>query len=427
MDYFSTLPNELLLEIFEYGKILPLLLVCRKFKEVIGNSLMKKVHLVIGEKTVASELVKSEREHQSVYFKFNYKIGHDCLKILNRFSGIKSLELVRCIVEAEVFLKMLHSLPNLESLSIFTTYLKRSKEEKTKELDPPCLKKLKSLNFRNSDAEILFHLRGASIETLSILFPVQYPAANLTDFLRSQPNIKTMDLALSGIDDSLMVFIAQDMKKLKKLSLECDRLNMDLIRNLELANASVKILHLFGLPHPEGDFNVILSFFKQVKDLEIEMNTHLEPVNIAQLHQQTPNLESLSIVYCSGDYFNHLQLGNLKRLKLTDGNHSAEEWTRLANRNPTIEKLIIKDESTTEDIFRTICIEFRNLKHLEVNYDPQRLTPEILNFICDPMFPTNIRFLKIVQRATPSENFLSLTDEHKTALNANLGFRFLFN
>ena len=72
----------------------------------------------------------------------------------------------------------------------------------------------------------------------------------------------------------------------------------------------------------------------------------------------------------------------------------------------------------------TITQELRNLRYFEVFYDPQRLTNEILNYICDPLFPQNIRTVKIRKRNWQqySNSYFSLTTEHKNLLNNNLGF-----
>lgn len=428
MDYFSNLPNEILLEIFEYGRILHLTLVCKKFNELISKSpsLMKKANLLISDKALLSEIKKSKRNYQGVDFRFNYKIGLDCLDVISVFDGIKHLEMRRCIVPADLFLKMLHSLPHLESISIYTTYLKN--KEELKSFDPPQLTKLKNLNFRNSDEMFLAILQNSSIENLYLAYPAQYPKETLVNFMHSQPRIKIIDyFHVSPIDGLLMVLLVQKLESLKKLHIQCDQLEMDSIRNLELMNTFVRSLNLFGNPAQAGDLPVILNYFKKLTELEIEMNSMLEAGNVLQLQQLAPNLESLIITHCSGDYFNHIQLRNLKHLKITDGSWTVDEWTRFAIRNPGITALTIKDESITNEAFTTICLEFRNLQRLELNYDPQRLTPDILDFICDGMFPANIRHLKITQRSSPSENFLTLTDEHKEELKENAGFGFIFN
>lgn len=428
MNYFSKLPNEILVDIFERCRVLPLVLVCMKFNEIISKSptLMKKISLVISEKISASNLVKSERIHQAVYFKFNYKITDECLDILAEFSGIKSLELMRCIVNADLFLRMLEALPNLETLSIYTTYLKNKDHMKT--FEPPRLMKLKRLNFRNSDEKFLEFLNNSTLQSLYVGFPAQYPTKILVDFLQCQPKLKTIEyLSIASVEASLMTLIAQEMQSLEKLHLESDKLDMSAIGSLELCNTSVQSLNLYGDFSQAADINIVLNFFKSLRVLEIEMNNKLEPANIFQLQQKTTKLNSLFITHCSGDYFNTIQLRNLKHLKLTDSAFTADEWSRFASRNPSIEKIIIKDDSITNDLFRTICLEFGNLKHLEMFYDPQRLTREILDFICNTNFPCNIRFLKVTQRSAPTENFFTLSDDHKQALNANLGFRTIFN
>lgn len=425
MDYFSSLPNEILVEVFEYCKLLPLSLVCRKFNEVISCSptLMRKISLVISEKTPALKPAQSERSHRAIYFKFNYKINESCLEILTTFSEIKSLELMRCIVKADLFLQMLKLLPNLEMLSIYTTYLRNAEE--IKDFEPPELKKLKRLNFRTSDEKFLKCLHKSSLESLYIGYPAQYSMKTLLDFLQTQSNIKAIEyLNVACVDASLMTLITQDLPRLENLHLESDKLDMNLIGSLELFNTSVKFLNLYGNFSHAADSNVVLSFFKSLEVLEIEMNNMLEPAIVQQF---SPKLQSLSIILCSGDFFNAIQLNSLKRLKLSDGSFTADEWSRFAVRNPSVESIVIKDESITNEIFRHICLEFRNLKHLELFYDPQRLTQQIIDFICAESFPRNIQSIRISQRNSSAGSFFTLSDEHKKEIDTNLGFRAIFN
>lgn len=425
MDYFSSLPNEILLDIFEYCKLLPLVLVCKKFNEVISRSpiLMRKISLVISEKTPALKLLQSERSHRAIFFKFNYKITEECLEVLTTFSGIKSLELMRCIVKADLFLRMLTSLPNLETLSIYTTYLKNVEE--ISDFEPPELRKLKRLNFRTSDEKFLRFLHKSSLESLYVGYPVQYSIKTLLDFLQTQPNIKTIEyLNVACVDAALMTLITQHLSSLENLHLESDKLDMNLIGSLELSNTSVKSLNLYGNFNQAADLNIVISFFRNLKFLEIEMNNMLEPAVVQHLPSK---LQSLSITLCSGDYFNAIQLNSLKRLKLSEGSFTADEWSRFASRNPSIETIVIKDETITNEVFRLICLEFRKLSHLELFYDPQRLTLEILDFICDENFPRNIRFLRITQRNSSAESFFTLSDEHRKAIDSNFGFKAVFN
>lgn len=422
MDYFTNLPNEILLDVFEHCRLLPLTLVCRKFNEIISNSptLLKRVNLVISEKIPASNLVKSKRQHQAVLFKFNYKITEDSLDAFNKFQGIKSLEFMRCLINADLFLKMLEALPNLETLSIYTTFLKNKEK-----IDPPRLMNLKRLNFRNSDEKFLEYLQNSELRSLYVGFPPQSSNKILEEFLKSQTKVRAIEyLSVASVDDSLIKIIAQDMGNLTKLHLESDKIDMNLVGNLEIVNNSVKFLSLYGDFQNPGDINVVLSFFKSLEDLEIEMNNKLEPANILQL----PNkLKSLSIIHCSGDYFNSITIRNLKIFKTTDGNFTSEEWSRLASRNPSIESITVKDESMTNETFRTISIDFQALKHFEMFFDPQRLTPDILDFIFDASFPRNIQILKIIQRSSPANPFFTLTENHKRSLNSRFGFKATFN
>ena len=425
MDFLSNLPNEVLLEIFSYCKILSLTFVCKKFNNLINNapSLMRKVNLVISEKADELQLITSERQHQAIYFKFNYRIREDCLKVLNTFRGIKSLEFVRCIVSYDLFTQMLLNLDHLETITIITTYLKE--KENVEGIEPPQLTKLKSLCFRGSDVEFLNLLRNSRLEKLFIVFPPQYPLKKLTDFLSLQANIKIIEcLDAAEIDGCIMKIIAQEMRSLEKLSLDIGRLNMEEIENLNLKNTSVRSLSLNG--NGNRAFSEALNIFTRLKVLKIEWTNLFNAESVSQL-QQTPLLESLHIAYCSGDYFNHIQLQNLKQLHFSNEHHTSEEWTNLAIRNPSIEKVVVRDASMTNELFRTICLEFRNLRHLEINYYVQQLTSDILNFICSTTFPTNIRILKIPHGLVSTEDLLALTDEQKNVLNANIGFQFFHN
>ena len=421
MVFLSELPSEILEQIFEYCKILPLTLVCQKFSDVIDKSpkLMKKLELIYSEKFDPVKVAESKRKYQSIHFKFNYKINKECLEVLTRFN-FKSLQLVRCIIDAQLFLQFLESLPNLETLLIFTTHLKN--KDNFKLSDPPT-RRLKYFNYRNSDIGFLAYLKNSKIKKFSTSPAFQYPIEATTNFIRDHSEISFIDpLLVNQIDDSLLICLAQNMKNLTKLYIH-DTLKMEVVRNLELTNTTVQHLIIYSEPQEGGAFNFIVGIFRGVKILEIEMNQYLEEAKILRLKQQLPSLESLSIIDCSGDYFQHLQLRNLKHLTLNDGNFTSDDWVTMANRNPSLESIILKDESMTDETFRTICVEFMKLKHFEMFYDPQRLTSEILNFISDQNFPRNIRFLKVTPRNRKTQGSFTFNAFQKRSLNSNLGFQ----
>lgn len=432
MDYLSNLPNEILLEIFGYCRIVSLTCVCKKFNELISNtpSLMRKVNLKLMDGgTSASEMTKSKRQHQAIHFKFNYRIREDSLQLLNHFRGIKTLEFIRCIIQFDLFEQLLRAVEHLETISINVTYLKE--KDKT-EARPPRLSKLKYLIFKNSDADFLQFFRNAQLERVSIQFPTQYPLTILEDFLRLQPNIKIIDsLCATSIQDLLMTIVTQELKSLQKLYLNVARMNLETIKYLDLKNNSVRFLSLSGNSTDDDGVLIALAFFKQLMTLEIEFNTYLNADRMVQIQEQTPKLQSLYITQCQGDFFNRIQLRDLKHLHLEDypSNVSIGDWTALANRNPFIEKLVLKNISLTDEVFKTICNEFGNLKHLELIYNrlsDNQMTAEVLNFVCDPNFPSNIRFLKI-PRFFAGEDDSLLTDEQKNVLNTNKGFKFILS
>lgn len=431
MNLIDILPNELLIEIFEYCKVLPLTLVCRRFNKIISGSskLMRSLSLVIKDKQGSSDLiVKSKRNHQSVSFKFNYKIKEDCFKIFEKFNEIKILDLTRSIVSAGDFKNILSLLPKLEKLSIYSSHMKN--KENLNQLESPKLQmKLKSLNFRNSDAGFLFFLKDSSIDTLFVAMPATDIHNDYANFLRSQTRLKKIEyMNTLGGDETLLTIIAQGLPCLENVHIEASELNFTAIRNVELTNSSVRHLNFSGTTETPVDFLHIINIFRNLKSLEIEMSHVLENAEVMiQLQRQKPNLESLDITQCSGDFFNQIQLRSLKQLRLTDGGFTPVEWLRFSSRNPSLETLIIKDESMTNEVFRIISLEFRNLRHFEINFDPQRLTPEILDFIFDSGFPSNIRTLKITQRSRSGESFFNLTEQHMAVLNKRLGFESIFD
>lgn len=423
MDYLSKLPEELLEQIFSYCKVLPLFSVCKKFEKLISESplLMRKLELMFSK--TPRQILESKRKYQSVQFCFDYHMDASTLEVLQAFP-FKSLQLLRCIIDADLFRKCLLSVPSLESLSVFTTMLKR--KECVPSMDMPEMPRLKTVNFRNSDIAFYDFLKNAPIVKVSTAPAAQYSASATTKFLEDHPTITTVvPILFRNIDDDLLICLAQKMKNLKKLYIQdCSLEPSEHIKSMGLSNTSVQSLAI--LVNVQA-LSFVVSIFKNVKSLEIETNQSLEPAIIAQLQNILPQLESLSIEDCFGDYINNLSWRNLKSLKLNDGAYTAIEWSLFSTRHPFIEKIVLTDESMTDDVFRTICLEFKRLSHFEMCYDPQRLTSQIFDFICDRGFPRNIRRIKITQRNHGGASFLELTDAHKEAINENSGFQLIFN
>lgn len=219
------------------------------------------------------------------------------------------------------------------------------------------------------------------------------------------------------------------MKNLKKLSMELDKIKMNAIRNLNIANTSIISLSLYENSANPEDLNIILRFFKGLKTLEFEMNSTLDPTNIQQINSM--NINSLNFIACTGNFLTDLHLPSLKSLSINDASDITEdEWSQLIHQNPNIEILKIKDESICNNKFIIIVQDFRKLRHLEIFFDPQRLTPNILNFIADNHFSSNIKILKISKRNPPltsNDMFFQLNDEQKKKLNLRHGFQLFLN
>lgn len=256
MDLLSSLPNEILIKIFEDCKMLRLTQVSRKFNDIISNSqvLMKKVQLLITEKS-SLEILESQRKHQNIFIKFNYKVGEDALEIIRKFgSDIKKIEMMRSIVHEKTFYEILRAAPNLETLSIFTTFLRSDFEV---EMEPLELKKLKELNFRNSDQKFLNFLENAiGIKNLNAAFLHNQPPELMTNFFTKHQSIEVIEnLMVSSMDDTLLAQVLS-LPNLKKLSIEIDKLDMASIKNLALENFSVKSLNLFGSADNSNDLKL---------------------------------------------------------------------------------------------------------------------------------------------------------------------------
>lgn len=387
MDNLSNLPNEVLEEIFQHCQLLPLLLVSKKFNEVISGSprLMSKFRLIFSDKSDPLEIVKSNRKYQGVSFNFNFKINEGCLQVFNKFS-IKTLRFVRSIIDARLFYSCLESLPELETLFIRATYLKNKENFCLNEA--PLLLKLKNFNFANSDVGFLHYLQNAPIEKFVSSAAAHYPSSSIPNFLREHPSITMVDISVGNkLSADLLTCLSRQMTNLKQLNIHCG-ISEEELRGLELINTTVQ--HLIVYSESEANSLIfIVGIFKNIKIFELQSIT-LNQEKLLQLPQQLPDITSFTVTDCSGDYFNYIDFRNLKELRLGEGGHSDEEWRRLAMRNADIEKIVISDESITSAIFRTICLEFRKLKHFEMFYDPQRLEVDILDFVCSWNLP-NIR------------------------------------
>jgi hypothetical protein len=254
-----------------------------------------------------------------------------------------------------------------------------------------------------------------------LAFQHNQPVEVMLNFLKQHPDIEDIEnIMVETINDTLMTEI-NNLRNLKKLSVEIDKMDLPSIRNLELENYSVEFLNLYGNAENPEDLNVILKIFKNLKSLEIEMNSTLEAINMTQLNSM--RLSSLFFNQCQGEFFNHIQISSLKSFKINDAlSVTQNDWIQFAHRNPNLEVLKIKDESISNETFIAITQDFRNLRHFEIFFDPQRLTQEILNFICDNL-PMNIKILKITARIPSNLRYFNLTDEQKEKLKHRHGFK----
>lgn len=210
------------------------------------------------------------------------------------------------------------------------------------------------------------------------------------------------------------------MKKLKKLSLKLYKIDLDEVRKIEVVNETVHSLSLIGSfdDAPEG-FSLLIGLFKGLKSLEIESNNRLTPHDLEFNRMPIESLTFIDLV----ENHRHLRIQSLKHFSINNAsNITTEDWAHLAAYNPNIEVLKVKDESICNEKFMAITQGMQKLKQFELFFDPQRLTPDILNFIADIRFPLNIKILKICERNPSNQKKFQLTAFHKEMLNLRHGF-----
>ena len=326
-------------------------------------------------------------------------MNEPCLEIFRKIgNGIKQMEIVRSIIKAAVFVEILELLPNLSNCAIYTTYLQK-KEEITAECEFPPMKKLRKLSFRNSDELFLRFLQHSVLHTINITFPPQYALPTIINFLDKQRSIQVIEnMSLSNSDLRLLTFVVDDLSHLVELHLEVDKLASLATSNLLLCNKRVKFLSLYGDPVNIAGLNCILSVFKDIRALEFEMNLKLQPENMNHLRRTAPLLEKLLITNCTFPNFNEIYgFKHLKYFEITES-YSVEEWVVLAQRNSTIETLVLKDDLTTDAHFNFFITALPCLQHLEFFYTPELLTSDVFDLITFENMSKNMKVIKILQR-----------------------------
>lgn len=181
---FLDLPNDLLVEIFQFCRILPLTLVCSKINEIIGQSskLMKKIILKFQKEFDQNQFVYS-RKYQSVLILRNWDqlLNKNFLEIFKMFN-FKTLEIRECQLTLNNFIKCLEFAPNLENLIIDRMSMKSIDEGD--HFCPPTLNNFKSLKFISSDREFLKCFKNSSLEKIEIMSYMQSPS-DIINFLQN--------------------------------------------------------------------------------------------------------------------------------------------------------------------------------------------------------------------------------------------------
>ena len=429
MDLLS-FPDEILQEIFTYCKVQPLMQVCKKFDEVISASprLMKKLKLFVRiHSKNLTEIVASDKKYQSVCIgndlpmnRLDHHNEDAVLCILARFI-IKSLKVSSLLIETETFLKCLKLVRSLRILEINYLSLSGPINEPSSFVCNTNTS-LKHLIFRKSSPEFLSLLKYPSLQKLTY-WGVDYQ--ELMKFLGHHEDISFIKIGISDLNEDLLSFLCHEMCNLRKLDIWSLRSNVTSAMRIRSTTVEQLTIDNSGTETP-FDIN-LAGIFNNLKTLDVCHEDNLQAATMVRLQEFLPKLESLAILNCGGDFFNQIQFPKMKKLKLRkSGNYSANEWSLLAQRNPSVENIVIKETTDDEfheqydELFRTICTVFTSLKHLEINLDNIRLGQQTFDFIADAAFPKNIKFLQITQPVDPLNSF-------DVPLNLNVGFQLIIN
>ncbi|CRL02013.1 CLUMA_CG015155, isoform A [Clunio marinus] len=342
------LPNELLLEIFNYldrESLKEILSVSKRFRELIisNSSLMRRLPMTL-----------SKNWMNKIDFARNYG------------EFVKILKMNYCSFDSfEEFKKFLNLFPRVEKLNIFYIYIKQHENESSTsqechESDSTSFTSLKSVKISSKfwgyitqlDSKILRHINTEDLEELFIKLPMQKFSSEFIDFLCKQRKLKTLEV----FDEFIDSFLFDDFTE----SLTYNNFISSLFE-IDLSELVTFQLKRFAI-HYRGDHRENLSKF-------LKAQHELEELEIRKYED---NFTRFKITF---DLMRDLRVRKLCiPLELIPSN-SLNEVDRYVNRN--VRDLCLTGVNNNSMLFSLLLKIFPNIKTLRLEY--------MLEFPCDAL------------------------------------------
>jgi F-box-like len=305
MATIHQLPNELLLEIFQFmdpQTLMQSVLVNRNWKQIItqSSSTMRMLPLIVTDEKLENGRVipKFTRRYDAVTLDEVYSCDSKLLRKLKAIGQhVKQLNIQDCIFFEREFIKLCRCFPNLEVLvirwcSMGLTALRRSQAK------PAELKKLKKLVVWG-EGWMLENIKSPRLEALTLSRFYVDDQRELVKFLNAQTSLKS--LRLNDISD---LFSTRNRRE-------------KIVFNLRFHLHEISLCNLEFV-----DANHLLTLIKRTENCETAIIGHNVPLVVAQ--EVMRKFHNLTYLYLDADhltdhasFYNNLQRNpKLKFLKV---------------------------------------------------------------------------------------------------------------
>jgi hypothetical protein len=341
----NKLPNELLLDIFEYlpgVDLVSLSGVCRNFNEIISNTeLSKKLTLHFRKLNENVDEVVNCRRYENLKIGF-YKPSLHPLILKEIGSNLNSIEFAYCNLKLDIVRRILGACPNVKRLKFFKAHL--SDVPNSLRLPLPVLINV-DLTFTYSDPRIFKILNNCVVRKLYLDHKYKMATENVDDFMEFLSRQDHLE------DLTLTHFF---------------RTNLFITNWLNLVTFRLKVLRLLHV-----------SLARTVHFKEFLAQNHLDTLQVLEIKKLDKcNLTNI-INFCS--YLKELKIDELESLAEVEELKSLEKLAIFAQLPLTLDQLIHK---------------FPSLQVVETNY-------------CRLIYDED-EFLRVHGRISYPKNFLEL-------------------
>lgn len=434
----SNLPEEVLIEVFSLldpQSLLCSILQCKRWHQIISNSIatMKNFTLTLKEpsgwmghlqeswKKSLANVLEIERKLVNIKFESLVHKEADILKVVqvHKFS-LRSLELVVCDLNAQMFMKVLATAVHLEEVSI-----SHSSFDWSEDLEATCLKRLKFVKVYGCELKALKLFSASQIKCLEVNFSDQDSVGHLMDFLSTQnklesvkiesqrPKLSEMFKNLTRIEPGfqpktlsiccfendeiiprsasenfttflklhgknmqelevsnkmsteMLKFIFTRLKALKKVTINAQHIPTDLEFKHNFQVSNLKELILIGKFSDVNSAKLFLKSFPHLESLSLDMVCEFILKFVEGNMKQLKRLGMKRLTFSFSPLY--LKFPELKELKIGEMG-SFPNFEMLLESNPSIEKLAINEiylNEVSDYLVETITL-MPNLKHVQV-------------------------------------------------------------